>query len=91
MVAIIVNTSEEITAFNNGITPLMLAAGQQMDRWVDVEQCPVNSVTGEIAIITESTGVRRKIIEKYLADNNLHETEISADDENWFPKMEMIS
>lgn len=40
MVAIIVTTPEEVTTFNNSITPLMLSAGQIMERWVDEAQCP---------------------------------------------------
>jgi len=89
MKAIIVNTHEEISALNNAITPLMLSAGQIMERWVDAEQCPINSQTGEIAIITEATGTRREIIEKYIQDNGLVEVEISQDDENWFPKIDI--
>lgn len=88
MVAIIVNTPEELAAFNNGITPLMLAAGQIMERWVDEEQCPHNSVTGQYAIITECTGTRRQVMEQYLSDNGLIEIELDPADENWFPKIE---
>ena len=92
MVAIIVNTPAEISTFNNGITPLMLEAGQIMERWVDEAQCPHNSVTGEYAIITECTGIRRQVMEQYLAANWLVEVELSQDDEDWFPPMpEMLT
>lgn len=90
MKVIIVLNSEQITSFNEDITPLMMAAGQIMHQWVDEEQCPVNSKTGEIAIITEAEGIRRQIIEKYISDNNLCETELSYDNEDWFPKINTI-
>ena len=90
MVVIIVNTPAEITAFNNGITPLMLAAGQIMERWIDEAQCPHNSVTDQYAIITECTGTRREVMEQYLAANGLVEVELSQDDEDWFPPMTEI-
>jgi hypothetical protein len=88
MVAIIVDTTEEITAFNNGITPLMLAAGQIMERWVDEAQCPHNSMTNQYAIATGCTGTRREVIEQYLAANGMVEVEISQGDEDWFPRVE---
>lgn len=88
MVAIIVNTPEEITTFNNGITPLMLAAGQIMECWVDEAQCPHNAVTDQYAIVTECSGTRREVIEQYLATNGLVEVELSQDDEDWFPRVE---
>jgi len=89
MVAIIINSPAEITTFNNGITPLMLEAGQIMKRWVDEARCPHNSVTDQYAIITECTGTRREVMEQYLADNGLVEVELSQEDVNWFVKMEM--
>lgn len=88
MVAIIVNTPEEITTFNNGITPLMLAAGQTMERWVDQEQCPHNAVTGQYAIVTECTGTRRDVMQQYINANGLAEMEISPSDTDWFPVVE---
>jgi hypothetical protein len=88
MVAIIVNTQEEIIIFNNGITPLMLAAGQIMERWVDEAQCPHNSMTNQYAIATGCTGTRREVIEQYLAANGMVEVEISQGDEDWFPRVE---
>lgn len=87
MVAIIVNTPEEITTFNNGITPLMLAAGQIMERWVDEAQCPHNAVTRQYAIVTECSGTRREVMQQYLNDNGLTEVELDAADEDWFPPM----
>lgn len=87
MVAVIVNTTEEITAFNNGITPLMLAAGQIMERWVDEEQCPHNAVTNQYAIATGCSGTRRDVMLQYLADNGFTEVELSQDDTDWFPPM----
>lgn len=88
MVAVIVNTTEEIAAFNNGITPLMLAAGQIMERWVDEAQCPHNAVTRQYAIVTGCSGTRREVMQQYLAANGLVEVEISQDDEYWFPRAE---
>lgn len=89
MVAIIVNTLEEITTFNNGITPLMLDAGQIMERWVDEAQCPHNTATDQYAIVTECIGTRRDVMKQYLVANGLTEVEISQDDADWFPPMEM--
>lgn len=91
MKAIIVTKLEQVIEFNSLITPLMLAAGQIMHQWVDEEQCPVNSKTGEIAIITEAEGIRRQIIEKYISDNNLCETELFYDNEDWFPEIKTIN
>ena len=90
MVALLVTTTAAITAFNAAITPLMLEAGQIMERWIDEAQCPHNSVTGEYAIITECTGTRREVMEQYLAANGLVEVELSQDDEDWFPPMTEI-
>jgi len=90
MIAIIVITPAAITAFNAAITPLMLAAGQIMERWVDEAQCPHNSVTDQYAIITECTGTRRDVMEQYLAANGLVEVELSQEDEDWFPPMTEI-
>jgi hypothetical protein len=89
MKAIIVKNLEQVTIFNEAITPVMLAAGQVMMQWIDHEQCPFNIETGEYAIITESEGIRREIIEKYLADNRLTEVSIDRDDKNWFPKIDI--
>lgn len=87
MKAVIVNTPTEITTFNNGITPMMLEAGQIMERWVYEAQCPHNSVTDQYAIVTECTGARRDVMLQYLASNGLVEVELSQDDEDWFPPM----
>ncbi len=89
MKVIIVSDIESIEQFNAAITPLMLAAEQHMEKWVDAAQCPINSVTGEYAIITECTGIRREVIEKYLKDNNLKETELDPKNSDWFPVNEM--
>lgn len=88
MKAIIVINQSEIDSFNESIVPLMLLAGQKMERWV--LNCPVNSKTDEMAIITESTGVRREVIEKYLIDNSIQEIEILESDQDWFPVVDIF-
>lgn len=87
MRVIIVNTISEIAAFNIGITPLMLAANQLMERWADEAQSPHNAITNQYAILTDCTGTRREVMQQYLNDNGLTEVELDPADEDWFPPM----
>ena len=63
---------------NESVTRDMKDNGEILNIWC---YPIINKMTGEYFFTTESEGIRREIIERYINNN---EVEISEEDENWF-------